>query len=126
MAANGHTADGHRDCTGRIEEGVYEDFLLRDLCRRNGDSGARNTAVGAPVGASGRGVRAVVVDKFLNGRVGGGAGFIGGDVLREEVAPVVVRVVVDIAVGVGGDAGGADGADVVGFAVVVPGDDLGG
>ena len=66
----------------------------------------------------------MVVDDFLGGGVGGLAVSVGGDVLGEEVAPVVVGGVVDVMVGVCGDAGRADGADVVGFAVVVPGDDL--
>ncbi len=126
VATNGYTADGYGDGSGGAEEGVDEDFLLRDLRRGNNDSSAGNTAVGAAVGTRGHGVRAVVVDELLDGGVRSDAVFVRGDVLGEEVAPVVVRVVVNVAVGVCGNARGADGADVVGFAIVIPGDDLGG
>lgn len=67
----------------------------------------------------------MVVHDFF-GAGGGGAGLVGGDVLREEIAPVVVGVVLDVAVCVCRDAWRSDRADVVGFAVVVPGEDLGG
>jgi len=91
------------------------------------DGGA--VAGGAAGGAGAGGVEAVPEDELLGGGGDGGGGgvaaLVGVDVVREDVAPVVVRHVGDVALGAGGDAG-PDGTDVVRFAVVVPGDDLGG
>ena len=52
------------------------------------------------------------------------AGLVGLDVVGEEIAPVVVGHVVYVGLGTGGDAVFFDGADVVGFAVVIPGKNL--
>lgn len=124
VATNGYTADGYSDGTGGAEEGVDEYFLLRDLRRGNNYSSAGNTAAGAAVGARGCGVWAVVVDEFLDRGVRSCAGFVRCNVLGKEVAPVIMRVVVDVAVGICWNAGRADGADVLGFAIIIPGDDL--
>ena len=107
-----------------MQQHIDENLLLANLRDGRNLCDAGHAAVGAAVGAGRGRVRAVVVDNLLSRGVGGFAVFVGGDVLGEKVAPVVVRVVVDVAIGVGGDARGADGADVVGFTVVVPGDDL--
>lgn len=101
----------------REEFGVVDRGVLRFMVPRRATCGARL-----------RGVNTIPEDElFLVDGVGGGVGaLVGVDVVGEEVAPAVVRHVVDVGLGAFGDAGGADGADVVGFAVVVPGDDLGG
>lgn len=65
----------------------------------------------------------VVNDPFF--RDGWGAAvFVEGDVVREDVAPRVMRIVGDVAGGVGYDAAWSDGADVVAFSVVIPRYDL--
>ena len=116
------------DVRRAADEHGQEDFILGD------ERGVVDGVVGvdggvvarrAARGAGARGVQPVPEDEFLgvDGEGGGVAAFVGVDVVGEDVAPVVVRHVVDVALGAGGDAG-PDGADVVRFAVVVPGDDL--
>ena len=58
---------------------------------------------------------------FLDARL---AGLVGLDVVREEIAPVIVGHVVHVGLRTGGDAVFFDGADVVGFSVVIPGKNL--
>ena len=52
------------------------------------------------------------------------ARFVGFDVVGEEIAPVIVGHVVDVGLRTGGYAVFFDGADVVGFSVVIPGKNL--
>ena len=124
LVPHGSTSNRHIHRCSRAEQDVYKDPLLGDLSRGDDDGSAGDAAVGPAVGARRCGVGAVVIDDFLGRGVRRAAVLVCGDVLGKEVAPVVVGVLVDVAVGVGGDAGGTDGADVVGFAVVVPGDNL--
>ena len=79
---------------------------------------------GCAVAGTGRGGRESVPEVQFFLLDAGLAGFVGLDVVGEEVAPVVVRHVGYVALGVGGDAGFADGAYVVGFTVVIPGKNL--
>lgn len=120
--------DLNADIRGTADEDGEEDFILRDergvvdgLVGVNGGAVPRRAAGGAGVG----GVEAVPEDELLGFDGGGGrvAALVGVDVVGEDVAPVVVRHVVDVALGAVRDAG-PDGADVVRFAVIVPGDDL--
>ncbi len=57
-------------------------------------------------------------------RDAGLAGLVGLDVVGEEIAPVVVGHVGHVTLGAVGDPLFLDGADVVGFAVVIPGKNL--
>ena len=124
LASDFRTANGYNNRGGRLKEHINEDAVLGYLSRRDDDLSARNGAVGSAVLASGHGVRSVVDDDLLVLGSHGLAVLVCGDVLREEITPVVVRVVVDVAVRVCNNAGRSDGADVVGFSIVVPGNDL--
>ena len=124
LASDLRAADSHHDCSRRVEEHINENLLLGNLSGGNNNLSARYAAVGSTVTASGGGIRAVVDDDLLVLGSHRLAVLVCGNVLGEEITPVVVRVVVDIAVGVGDNAGRADGADIVGFSVVIPCDDL--
>lgn len=110
--------DGQEDLVLRDEGGVVDGVAGVD-----GGTVAGGAAGGARVSR----VQPVPEGELLgvrgDGGDGGVAALVGVDVVREDVAPVVVRHVVDVALGAGGDAR-PDGADVVRFAVVIPGDDL--
>lgn len=126
----GATADLDAHVRRAADEHGQENFVLRD------DRGVVDGFVGVDGGAVPRGaaggagtgrVESVPEDELLvlglDGGRGGVAALVGVDVVREDVAPVVVRHVGDVALRFRGDAG-PDGPDVVRFAVVVPGDDL--
>lgn len=120
-------ADLDGDVGRRMDEGIDEDEIFGD------DGGivvllapGRVVAGGAAAVAGRCRVGTVVEDQFLvldrRRRV---AGLVRGNVGWEHVAPAVVGHVLDVAVGAVRHAGNVvEGADVVRFTVVVPGEDL--
>ena len=115
-------ANLYRHCRWARQQRCEEDFVL------NNDVGTcgwlpRSVSRGAVAGSCGGGREAVpeVELLFFDSRL---AGFVGLDVVGEEIAPVVVRHVVDVGLGALGDTLFSDRADVVGFSVVIPGKNL--
>lgn len=103
-------------------EGVDGDLVKRHL--RDGIGGVTGLVARCVSGACRVWVGFVVVNNPFFGDGRGGAVLIDGDVVREDVAPGVMRIVGDVAVGVGYDAALSDWADVVAFSVVIPRNDL--
>lgn len=104
-------------------EGVDGDLVKRDL--RDGIGCVTGLVARCSVsGACRVGVGFVVVNNPFFRDGWGAAVFIDGDVVREDVAPGIMRIVGDVAGGVGYDAAWSDGADVVAFSVVIPRYDL--
>ena len=110
-----HQQRGEEYCI--LDDGIRIHFCLALV---------RVVAEDAAGGAAGGG-RETVPELHLVAGDGEGDPLIGRDVVGEEVTPGVMRHVGDVGGGAGGDFGGAGGrgADVVGFAVVVPGYDSG-
>ena len=87
-----------------------------------------------PVGITGRSTSAAgagrvktmgVDDFFLVDRAGGRVAiFVSVDVVGENLAPTIVLHVGDVSFGAGRERLGVERADVVGFTIVVPGEDL--
>lgn len=66
----------------------------------------------------------MVEDNFVLVDKGGSTVFVLSYVIGKYVTPGIVRVVINIAIGAWDDTSGADGANVMAFAEVVPADDL--
>ena len=85
---------------------------------------ARLISNGPAVRARSGWVRLVIVDHFLLRHWGCYAVFIRGDVVREEIAPRLVRIGDDVALGSCRETRRLDRANVVAFTIVVPCDYL--
>ncbi len=115
--------DPHRHLGALADEDVDGDLVeghLLDGVR----CVARLVAGGAAVGARSRRVRLVVIHHFLVRYRRRLAVLITGYIIREEVPPRVMRMGEDVAARTRGQTRRLDGADVVAFAIVVPGDNL--
>lgn len=66
----------------------------------------------------------MVEDNFILVDRGGGTVFVLGYVIGKYITPGIVRVVINIAIGTWDNTSGADGANVMAFAEVVPADNL--
>lgn len=116
-------SDLHAHRRGLTEEHVDRDLIERDV------SNAVRWVAGlitsrAAVGARVRRVGFMIIDNLLHSHCGGIAVLVGGDVVRQEIPPGIVRIRQHVTLGVKDDGLRSDGADVMAFAKVVPGDDL--
>ena len=124
---SGVASDLDVDGRGSYDEDVDVDIVLEEIARRvrllalTRVIARGTTSCGASIGG---GVGAVVEDDFVGSDSGSRGILVSGDVKGEQVTPVVVGHVVDVAGCAFGDPLRADGADVVRFAIVVPGDDF--
>ena len=116
------TSNLHRHCRGAGKQRREEDFVLNDYVRTRGRL-PRRVPCSAIAGArSGGGetvpeVEFLFLDPWL-------AGLVGLDVVREEIAPVIVGHVVHVLLRALGDAMFSDWTDVVGLSVIIPGKNL--
>lgn len=115
----GTDLDQHRGIRG--EQRTEEDFVLDDGVRVEGGlSLGRVVADNAAGGSAGGGGEAIPVLHLVAGDVEGVA-LVFGDVVGEEVTQALVRHIVDVDVGTGGNLRvRVDRADVVGFSKIVP------
>ena len=116
----------------RFDEDADKDFVLRDFTRRESWLALRGVVPSGTISASGRGrIQAVpVCDPFglvrvgrIIERVGHISGFVCLNIVRQEGTPRVVGHSGNV-VYAGRDTVLVNRADVVGLAVIVPGDDL--
>ncbi len=115
-------SDLHRHGRGTREQRGEEDLVLHHHVGTRGRL-PRGVSGRAVAGARGGGGEPIPEVELLF-RDAGLAGLVGLDVVGEEIAPVVVGHVGYVALGAVGDPVFFDGADVVGFAVVIPGKNL--
>lgn len=66
----------------------------------------------------------MVKDDLVLADRGGNSSFIPSNVIGKYVTPGIVRVVLDVAIGALDNTRGADGTNVMAFAVIVPADNL--
>ena len=116
------TSNLHRHCRRTREQRSEKDLVLNNNIG-TGRWLPRRVSCCAVAGARGGGGETVpeVEFFFLDALL---AGLVRVNVVGEEVAPVIVGHVIHVTLCAIGDALFFDGADVVGFAVVIPGKNL--
>jgi hypothetical protein len=118
--------DLYRHVRGGGDDRVDKDLVLGDDCGIQGWLIVWIVACGTSRGTGFGWIDSVPEDEFVLRNIGqaGVAALVRVDVVRENGAPRVVWHVVDVALGTRGDTPRSDGANVVRFTVVIPGDDL--
>lgn len=122
----GVVADLHGDIGRSADDDVEVNSIERTVGGRVSVCLPASITGGSTIAAGAGRVRTMGVDDFFlgDGKGGGVPIFIGVDVVWENLTPAIVGHVGDIGLGLGGDRTAVERADVVGFAKVVPGEDL--